>query len=186
MPVSNALRRLLRIRDLEQEQHQRALESALSELRQLERALEQAAMRQRDGRTGFTASVLDRTPDRHQSPDLNSDRESYRKPLEMQSALVETAIGKRHALALAPRISRAAVQASLRQKEFLLKRMELRQAETLIRETEAADAIEASRQGQKALDDWYLSQSRSDRRDAASSATVSEESEDFSNLPAQE
>jgi hypothetical protein len=185
MPVSNALRRLLRIRDLEQEQHQRALESALSELRQLEKALEQAAVRQRDGRTGFTASVLDRTPGLHQDPDLNSDRESFRKPLEMQSALVETAIGKRHALALAPHISRAAAQAALRQKEFLLKRVELRQAETLIRETEAADAIEVLRQGQKSLDDWYLLQSRSERRDA-SSATVSEESENFSNLPAQE
>jgi hypothetical protein len=44
--------------------------------------------------------------------------------------------------------------ATLRQ-EFLGKRVERRQAETLIRETEARDAIEAGRRGQQALDDWY-------------------------------
>jgi hypothetical protein len=186
MPVSSALRRLLRIRDLEQEQHQRALESALAELRQLERALEQAAARQRNGRTSFTASVRDRIPDLLLNPNQNSDQESYRKPLEIQSALVETTIGKRQALAIAPRISRAAAQVALRRKEFLLKRVELRQAETLIRDTEAADVIEAARQGQKALDDWYLSRTRSDRRDAVSPASPSEDSEDFSNLPTPE
>jgi hypothetical protein len=178
MPVSSALKRLLRIRDLEQEQHQRALESALAELRQLEKALEQAAARQRSGRTDFTASVLDQ----NLNLDPNPDQRSYRKPLEQQSALVETTIGKRHALALAPRLSRAAAQAALRRQEFLLKRMERRQAETLIEETEAADALEATRKGQKSLDDWYLARPRTDRRDSVLPNAFPEESEDFSNL----
>jgi hypothetical protein len=182
MPVSSALKRLLRIRDLEQEQHQRALESALTELRQLERALEQAAARQRGGRSDFTASVLDQNLEL----DHNPNQKSYGKPLEQQSALIETTIGKRHALALAPRISRAAAQAALRRQEFLLKRIERRQAETLIEETEAADALEATRKGQKNLDDWYLARPRSDRRDSARPDAFPEESEDFSNLPQRE
>ncbi len=40
-------------------------------------------------------------------------------------------------------------------RSFWARRVERRQAETLIRETEARDAIEAGRRGQQALDDWY-------------------------------
>jgi hypothetical protein len=164
MPVSNALKRLLRIRDLEQEQHRRALDSALSELRQLEDALALAATRERAGRSNFVASLLDRQPDE--------------KPVELQSSRVESAIGQRHMLAFAPRISRAEVQAALRRHEFLLKRMERKQAETLIRETEASDAIEAVRQSQQKLDEWFLVRTRSERRDSTSTP-----SEEFSNFP---
>jgi hypothetical protein len=162
MPVSNALKRLLRIRDLEQEQHRRALESALSELRHLEEALNRAEARESSGRSGFRAGVLNR------------------EPSELQPALVETSIGQRHAHALEPRIARAAAQAALRRQEFLLKRMERRQAETLIRETQAADAIEATRQGQQTLDDWFLARSLGDRRDPSVSQAPAEDS---SNLP---
>jgi hypothetical protein len=44
--------------------------------------------------------------------------------------------------------------AALRQ-EFILRRVERRQAETLIEETLAQDALEDERRGQRALDDWY-------------------------------
>lgn len=162
MPVSNALKRLLRIRDLEQEQHRRALESALAELRQLEDALVRAATRERDGRSSFTASVLDRVPDE--------------KPVELQSSRVESAIGQKHMVALTPRISRAEVQAAMRRQEFLLKRMERRQAETLIQEIEASDTIEAVRQSQQKLDEWFLARARNDRRDSTSNSA-----EEFSN-----
>jgi hypothetical protein len=43
---------------------------------------------------------------------------------------------------------------SLRER-FLAKRVDRRQAETLIVETEARDAADQSRRGQQALDDWY-------------------------------
>jgi hypothetical protein len=46
--------------------------------------------------------------------------------------------------------------AALRQ-EFLLKRVERRQAETLIGETEARDAVSAGRRAQQQIDDWYRS-----------------------------
>jgi hypothetical protein len=44
-----------------------------------------------------------------------------------------------------------------RREEYLLKRVERRQAETLIQETEARDAIVDGRRGQQTLDDWYSS-----------------------------
>jgi len=44
-----------------------------------------------------------------------------------------------------------------RREDFLGKRVERRQAETLIQETEAQDAVEADRRGQQTLDDWYSS-----------------------------
>jgi hypothetical protein len=36
-----------------------------------------------------------------------------------------------------------------------MKRVERKQAEALIQETEARDAVEANRHSQQALDDWY-------------------------------
>jgi hypothetical protein len=160
MPVSNALKRLLRIRDLEQEQHRIMLESALGELRLLEEALARASARERDGRSSFAASV--RT----------------RELTERHSARVETTIGSHHAHSLEPRIARAEAEAAFRRQEYLLKRMERRQAETLIRATEAADAVEKARQSQQALDDRYLAQSGRGRRYDAS---PSPDFEEFSN-----
>jgi hypothetical protein len=50
--------------------------------------------------------------------------------------------------------------------------MERRQAETLIRKTEAGDAVEAGRRAQRDLDDWFLSRTR---HGAATSEKASEE-----------
>jgi len=53
--------------------------------------------------------------------------------------------------------------AALRE-EFLAKRVERRHAETLIKETEARDTIEAGRRSQQNLDDWFGN--RMHRKDA--------------------
>jgi hypothetical protein len=151
MPVSNALKRLLRIRDLEQEQHRIALESALSELRRLETALGSATERERRGRGELAASV-------------RAGEHEERHP-----ALVETEIGQSHALVLAPRIVRAEAETARRRQAFLMKRLERRQAETLIHEAEAADEIEELRKSQQRLDEWYLSRGlREEQKDASS------------------
>jgi hypothetical protein len=57
MAVSRVLRRLLRIRDLEEEQHRLALESALGVLHRLEGAMEAAGERERQGRAWTQESV---------------------------------------------------------------------------------------------------------------------------------
>jgi hypothetical protein len=139
MAVSRALRRLLRIRDLEEEQSRLALESALGELRDLEQALVATADRDRRGwglvKASAHSGVL---PDR-------------------LAGLEETRAASRHAAVLEPRVETTKGQVTALREAFLLKRIERRQAETLIGDTEAREAITAGRRGQQALDDWYRS-----------------------------
>ncbi|MGA7831624.1 MAG: hypothetical protein WCA21_11730 [Terracidiphilus sp.] len=139
MAVSRALRRLLRVRDLEEEQSRLALESALGELHRLEQALTAAFERERRGRRLVESGV--------QTGQL-ADR---------LAGFEETRSASSHALILQPRIGNKNEEVSERRQEFLLKRMERRQAETLIQETEAKEAVEAARRGQQSLDDWYSS-----------------------------
>jgi hypothetical protein len=141
MAVSRALRRLLRIRELEEEQNRLALESALGELNRLEYALEATIERGRQGRRLVLASA--------QSGQV----------MDRIAGFEETRSAGSHEKALAPRIHSKQMEVATRRQEFLLKRIERRQAETLIEESEAQDALEADRRGQQSLDDWYGSQS---------------------------
>jgi hypothetical protein len=139
MAVSRALRRLLRIRELQEEQSRLALESTLGELHRLEYTLTATVERERRGRSLIQASVqTGELPDR-------------------LAGLEETRSAKLHAAALGPRIDGMEEEVTDRREEFLLKRVERRQAETLIQEIEARNAIEDGRHGQQALDDWYSS-----------------------------
>lgn len=138
MPVSGALRRLLHIRDLEEEQHRLALESARTELRRLESALENATVRGRLGR------------------DLAQGRRSI-ESIDRQAGMVEAGSAELLAAVLLPRIGESRENAARRTQEFLNKRVERRQAETLIEASEAADVLEAARRGQQGLDEWYRS-----------------------------
>ena len=137
MAVSRALRRLLHIRDIEEEQSRLALESALSELNRLERALASTAERDRRGRqliggSARTGELADRL-----------------------AGIEEGCAAGRQRAALAPMIAEAEIDVAALRREFLDRRVERRQAETLIREAEEHEAIEASRHGQQSLDDWY-------------------------------
>jgi hypothetical protein len=145
MAVSHALRRLLRIRELQEEQSRLALESALGELHRLEHALTATVERERRGRSLIQASA--------QTGEL-TDR---------IAGFEETRSAGLHATALGPRIDGMGEEVTDRREEFLLKRVERRQAETLIQETEALEAIEDGRRGQQALDDWYSSRLYRDR-----------------------
>lgn len=139
MPVSPALRRLLRIRQIEEEQSRLALESALGELHLLERALAATSELDRRGRKLVRSSVgSGKLPDR-------------------LAGLAETNAASRHAAVLVPRVEEAAVGVAELRQEFLGKRVERRQAETLIEETEARDALDAGRRSQQGIDDWFRS-----------------------------
>jgi hypothetical protein len=140
MAVSRALRRLLRIRDLEEEQGRLALESALGELRHLENALAAAVERDRRGRRLVEASArTGELPDR-------------------LAGLEETRAAGRRSAALGEWIADAELDVAALRQEFLARRVERRQAETLIQESEARDAVEDGRRGQQALDDWFRNQ----------------------------
>ena len=139
MAVSRAMRRLLRVRELEEEQSRLALESALGELNRLRNALNATAERDRRGRRLVAASA--------QTGEVQ----------DRLAGLVESRAAGRLADVLSARIETAAQEAAELQQSFLVRRVERRQVETLIEETEAQDEVEASRRGQQALDDWHRS-----------------------------
>jgi hypothetical protein len=137
MAVSRALRRLLRIRELEEEQNRLVLESASGELNRLESALAAAFERERQGRRLVESSARSN------------------QPMDRVAGMEETRSAGHYVNALGPRIDAQQEEVAMRREEFLAKRVERRQAETLIEETEKQDAIEAGRRGQQSLDDWY-------------------------------
>lgn len=137
MAVSRALRRLLHMRDIEEEQSRLALDSALGELYRLQRALEATADRDRSGRrlVGISARTGELT--------------------DRLAGLEESCAAGRDAAALTRRIAESELDVAALRQEFLAHRVERRQAETLIREAEAQEAIEAGRRSQQAIDGWY-------------------------------
>jgi len=159
MPASPALRRLLRIREIEEEQSRLALESALGELHRQERALAATSERERRGRRLIEASVsTGELPDR-------------------LAGLEEVRLAARRAGLLAPRIEEAAGGVAELQQEFLGKRVERRQAETLIREIEARDAVEAARHSQQSIDDWFRSRKYREAAEAGHGSTKTADGE---------
>jgi hypothetical protein len=72
------------------------------------------------------------------------------------AGLEEARAGLRIRDVLTPRAADAAHVALERREEFLAKRIERRQAETLIESAEAQAELEASRRRQGALDEWFL------------------------------
>ncbi len=142
MAVSRALKRLLRIRELEEEQSRLALESALGELRELERALHRSAERGRLVRQLMAAGV--------ETGEL-ADR---------LAGLAEACAAARAAEWLAGRRPAAEREVEEQREEFLVSKTERRQAETLIDAVETRDAIEAERKAQYGLDDWHRSRRR--------------------------
>ena len=139
MAVSRAMRRLLHVLEIQEEECRAAMESARAELKQLEQALNRSVERERSGRrlvaaSAATGEITDRI-----------------------AGIEETRVAKRIALALSPRIAESKSAVDLRQREFLGKRVERRQTETLIEEAEALERVEAGRRAQRDLDDWFLS-----------------------------
>jgi hypothetical protein len=61
----------------------------------------------------------------------------------------------RHTVVLEAAMSKSRQNADSLRENYQAARVERRQVETLLREAEAAAALDASRRGQQALDDWY-------------------------------
>jgi len=153
---SRGLRRLLRVRNLEMEQRRIALESALGHLRRLEQVRVAGQQRNLRGRQ------------------LIADSVQNGEPTDRQAGLEEMAAAERIRLAVAGRIWNASQEVSRLHQEYLEKRVESRQAETLIQEAASKEAAEAERSAQSRLDDWFRnrlhrleSQSRIRNREAA-------------------
>jgi hypothetical protein len=137
MAISEALRRLLGLRTLEEEQHKLALESALGELHRLKSALAATRMRERSGRLQLAAAA--------RSQDV-SDR---------IAGLVECESARRNAQILEIYLKEAARRAAELRGNYLTKRIERRQVETVIHEAEALETVLAVRHDQQRMDDWF-------------------------------
>jgi hypothetical protein len=139
MAVSRAMRRLLQVLKIQEEECRAAMESARGELMRLERALAGSVERERGGRRLVAASAV--------SGEI-TDR---------IAGIEESRVAKRIVTALALRIAEWELVMNARQREFLGKRVERRQTETLLEEAEALEKMEAGRRAQKDLDNWFLS-----------------------------
>lgn len=146
MAVSRTLKRLLRVLELEEEQCLGVMEEAMAELRRLETALAAAGERSRQARLMVVNSA-------------------YSGEFEERLAgLTESAASERLQKALKPHISAAEGFVAEAREAYLAKRIERRQAETLIEEAEAREKVENNRKAQASLDEWYLSKPRSRER----------------------
>ena len=138
MPVSRAMRRLQQVLEIQERECLAAMESARADLARLEQALTRSAARERGGRHLVAASA------------------TTGEAIDRIAGIEETRTARRVAAALEPRIAAAQTALDAMRREFLSKRIERRQTETLIEEAEAADKVEAARRAQKNLDDWFL------------------------------
>jgi hypothetical protein len=134
--ISRGLRRLYELRQIEELQKASLFESAIAELRQLETALEVASTREGNGRALVSRSVMTgETQDR-------------------SFAVEEIAIAVRISTVLKARVRGAAENIQRIRDEFLHKRLEKRQAETLLESALEREASLAQRKMQLALDEW--------------------------------
>jgi len=138
MAVAKSLLRLLDVLEIEEDQARMAFEAATAEHAQLERQLTQALQSESHGRRLVASSA---------GTNNSTDR---------LAGLAQSRLAARDAVELQPRIERAAALVAENRELYLTKRVERRQAETLIEEAKAAEQIEAGRRGQQVLDDWYL------------------------------
>jgi hypothetical protein len=151
--ISRAMCRLLRIRNLQEQTCHLELESALGELNLLEQALKHSGDRDHRGRlligsSARTGELADRL-----------------------SGIEESRAAGRHAASLRPRIADAEEEVATLRERFLARRVERRQAETLIDEAAARDAVADGRRSQQALDDWHGSRRRRSEREAGKAAS---------------
>jgi flagellar biosynthesis chaperone FliJ len=146
--VSQALRKLLRIRNLEEEQSRTALEAGMAELRALEAVLVDTVVRDRRGRRLVEASAeTGELPDR-------------------LAGLEEQHAAGRWQRGLAPRIQNAEQDVASLREEYLARRVERRQAETLVEKSVARAAAEVDRRSQQGLDDWFRNRLHRDELEA--------------------
>jgi flagellar biosynthesis chaperone FliJ len=142
MPVSRAMRRLLDVLEIQEEECRAALEAARAEFARLAEALARSRERERGGRrlvasSAATGELTDRV-----------------------AGIEETRAAGRLAAVLLSRVAEAEAAVHARERSFLGKRIERRQTETLIEESQALDKVEAERREQRDLDEWFLSRRR--------------------------
>jgi flagellar export protein FliJ len=149
LPVASSLKRLLRVRAIEEEQHKSALESAVAEVHQLDAALVSIAGRARGGRGLLVESA------------------QTGQPSDWQAGVQESCNATDLATVVSNRRASAVNCVDEQRAAYLASRTRRRQAETLVEEALSCEARLGSQRDQQALDDWFRSRaSRSEHEDA--------------------
>lgn len=136
MPVSRALRNLLKLRNLEAEQHGVVLKSAMSELHTLQEALARSRVR----RTAACVAV----------PELLVDG------LDRKASLLQQDAEARIEQYLAVRRDEASARVEDARIKFVQKRTEQRKAELLVRAAQDREAADIERRLQRTIDEQHL------------------------------
>jgi hypothetical protein len=140
MAASQNLRRLHSIREAEESQRRTQMESALAKLRFLQNTLKDTLEKATQARALIGSSV--RSGDQ----------------VDRIAALQEMRGAERQMTILPARIAAAEADAASIRQEFLAKRIERRQVESLLDAASSRKMIEANRKSQSVLDEWHLSQ----------------------------
>lgn len=145
MPVSRALRNLLKVRNLETEQRRVMLKSAMSELHVLQDALAHARTR----RTGARAAALEL---------------GLLDVLDRSAFLLQQDTEARLEKALEIRRSDASERAEDARVQFMQKRTEQRQAETLVQAAEKRETADMERRLQRTIDEQHMRRASAARK----------------------
>ena len=137
MLVKRTLSRLLRLRELEEEQSRLELELAVAERNRAQQEIALAAQRQVLGRRNFAAGIVEQNR------------------LARAAGLFETEEARRQRLHLHPQLEAADAEVARQQAEFLQRRIGRQQVETLVENERGRAEVEAGRRAQQMLDDWY-------------------------------
>jgi flagellar export protein FliJ len=138
MAASQKLRRLHSIRKAEERQRSAQMESALAKLRSLQNAWTAASKRAKQARALFGSSV--------KTGEL----------VDRLAALQEITAAEYRMTVLPERVAAAEAEVASIRQEYLAKRIERRQVESLLDAERARLALESNRKSQSVLDDWHL------------------------------
>ena len=137
MAVKPMLERLLRLRELEEEQSRLELERASTVHARVEQQRNSVARRQAVMRRAFVAGI-----------EAGNNLGRSGAVIEMERAREQTA-------QIELRLAAAERELRRQREEFLVRRTSRRQVETLVDEAKAELELMASRRAQQMLDDWY-------------------------------
>lgn len=140
MAESQNLRRVYNIRKAEERQRNAQMESALAKLRLLQNALTAALKSAKQARALIASSV------------------NTGEQVDRIAALHESRAAEHRRKVFQEKIAAAEVEVASLREEFLVKRIERRQVESLLDAAHARLGVEENRKSQSVLDDWHLSQ----------------------------
>ncbi len=131
------LKRLARLRELEEEQSRLELELAARRRAEVAENVNAAVAAQATGRRSFVSGVV------------------QGDGLERVAGLAAMRQAEGRRTALMPHLAEADRQLAVERDEYLARRTERRQVDTLLAEQRAEEQREAAHRAQQMLDDWY-------------------------------